>query len=109
VALAGQWGGAHVALRLAATGGTLDYDCAAGSIDTPVIPDRYGRFAAPGFHSPGQGGPVHVDDVPVRIAAHYAGVVAGREMTLSARLANGTTIGPLRLVEGAEPMLTRCL
>ena len=107
-ALAGSFGGNHVALELTSLGGTLSYDCAAGTIG-PIVPDRAGHFAANGLHMPGHGGPVRVDEVPLRKAAHYSGTVSGDRITLAGVLDDGTRLGPFLMVRGAQPMLMRCL
>ena len=59
--LIGQWGGQHVGLMLGPTGGTLDYDCAAGRIG-PVLVARDGSFVASGTHTPATGGPEQVGE-----------------------------------------------
>ncbi|WP_310467896.1 hypothetical protein [Sphingomonas sp.] len=107
--LAGRWGGEHVGLTLDAAGGTLDYDCAAGTIAGPVIAGRDGGFSASGTHSPGHGGPEQVGETHASFPARYEGNVRGDRMTLTVRVDNGTVIGPYSLRRGAEPVLLRCL
>ena len=108
--LGGSWGGNHVALTLTADGGTLDYDCASGSIDGPLRIDASGRFSARGTHSPGQGGPQRQGEEPPLLPADYSGEVSGDSMTLLVRVPSaGIEIGPLTLRRGAEPVLFRCL
>ena len=107
-ALAGSFGGNHVALELTSLGGNLSYDCAAGTIG-PIVPDRAGHFAAKGLHMPGHGGPDRIDEVPSRKAAHYSGTVSGNRITLSGVLDDGTRLGPFSMVRGAQPNIFRCL
>jgi hypothetical protein len=107
--LTGQWGGRHVGLRLNETGGVLDYDCAAGTIDEPVMRRRDGRFEASGTHTPASGGPERVGEVRPTYRAYYTGAVRGQRMTLAARVENGVTLGPFTLVRGADPLIMRCL
>ena len=107
--LTGRWGGEHVGLTLGATGGTLDYDCAAGAIAGPVISGSGGQFTAAGTHSPGHGGPEQVGEVHPSFAARYTGSVRGDVMTLTVKVENGVLIGPYTLRRGAEPVLMRCL
>lgn len=108
-ALSGQWGGQHVGVVLEGGVGRLEYDCASGTIDQPVIPAPDGRFTAAGTHIPGQGGPVRVGQIFTSHRATYAGRVEGEAMTLTATLEDGTVIGPYTLTRGAEPQLVRCL
>ena len=108
--LAGGWGGAHVSLVIDAEGGKLDYDCAAGTIDQPLVLDGQGEFHERGTHTPGTGGPVRQDYVPPSLPAVYEGSVKGDHMTLRVIVpSNGTVIGPLELRKGAAPVLMRCL
>lgn len=110
VPLTGSWGGEHVGLALTEVGGRIEYDCAAGRIEGPLLPDRSGRFAAAGTHTPGQGGPDRIDYVPPSFTARYSGWVTGAAMTLRVEVPqNRTGLGPFTLRHGAPPMLLRCL
>ena len=109
VPLTGEWGGRHVGLRQSETSGVLDYDCAAGTIDGPLIPRRDGAFEAEGRHTPGTGGPERVGEVRPSYRTRYWGSVRGSRMTLRARMENGVLLGPFTLERGAEPILMRCL
>lgn len=107
--LTGAWGGRHVGLTLTETGGTLDYDCAAGRIDGPLIVQADGRFKASGSHTPAMGGPERIGEVRPSYPTDYTGTVRGDRMLLTGRVANGTLLGPFELRRGAEPILLRCL
>jgi hypothetical protein len=106
--LTGDWGGEHVELHLGGAGGTLDYDCAHGTIG-PVVPNAAGRFTAAGSHTPEHGGPVREGEVLPSHAAQYSGTVHGDRMTLEGRTDDGVRLGPFALRRGAQPMLMRCL
>lgn len=108
--LTGSWGGQHVALELAPQGGTLEYDCAAGTIDEPVRPNSSGRFSVHGTHTPGHGGPERVGEEAPVLPADYEGRVSGSRMTLSVRVApSGLELGPFLIERGATPVITHCL
>ena len=109
VPVTGRWGGDHVGLELTPSGGTLDYDCAAGRIDGPVLPRADGTFQAFGIHTPGTGGPERVGVVPPSHSARYDGSLRGDSMTLQVRVETGVLVGPFTLRRGAEPLLMRCL
>jgi hypothetical protein len=105
----GDWGGRHVHLRMTATGGTLEYDCAAGTIDGPLRLDADGAFSAVGTHTPGRGGPeIEGQELPT-FRVRYAGVVRGKRMRLHGRVEDGVVLGPFSLRRGAEPTIFRCL
>lgn len=108
--LTGRWGGEHVGVTLTPGGGRVEYDCASGSIDQPVMPAADGRFAASGTHVPGQGGPAQVGYTPPSHPARYSGRVSGDVMDIEVDVpALGTKLGPYRLRRGAEPTIFRCL
>jgi hypothetical protein len=108
--LVGSWGGQHVGLVIGPSGGTVDYDCAAGRIDGPLSVGRNGRFSGRGSHTPGTGGPERVGEVRPSYPAVYSGSVSGGWMTFRVDVPEpAIVIGPYRLRRGAEPMLMRCL
>jgi hypothetical protein len=104
----GRWGGVHVALTLADSGGTIEYDCGHGGVGAPVRLDRAGRFDVAGVHVREHGGPVRVGEVPDSLPARYAGHVRGDRMTLRV-FVGADTLGPFELRRGAEPQLFKCL
>ncbi len=106
--ITGPWGGAHVALTLTETNGTISYDCAHGGLSAPVVPNGAGRFDVRGVHVREHGGPVRVGEVPDSLPARYVGEVKGSRMTL--RVVVGLdTLGPFELQRGGVPQLFRCL
>ena len=108
--LVDSWGGRGIALTLDAGGGRLEYDCAAGTIDGPLVPDAGGRFAVGGTHTPGLGGPARVDSPPASFSARYTGIVRGREMQLEIAVpARALNLGPFMLRRGEQAVLLRCL
>lgn len=108
--LIGNWGGQHVGLTLDQSGGTIEYDCAAGRITGGVFPGRDGRFVATGTHTPNSGGPERLGEVRRAYPARYSGSVSGEWMALRIDVPDrGLVIGPYRLRRGAQPMLLRCL
>ena len=107
--LTGEWGGTHVGLKLGVASGVLDYDCAAGTIDGPLLPLGDGTFQVEGHHTPGTGGPERQGEEQPSFRARYWGVISGQRMTLQARVENGVLLGPFTLVKGAEPIIFRCL
>lgn len=108
VPVIGQWGGQHIGLTLDASGGRIEYDCAAGTIGA-VVPGPGGAFTAAGTHITGFGGPEREGQVHPTQPAQFSGTVRGDRMTLRGQVANGVVLGPFELRRGAEPMLLRCL
>ena len=105
----GQWGGPHIGLILEGGLGRLEYDCASGTVDTPVIPAADGSFTATGTHRPGQSGPIRVGQIFTSVRATYAGTIEKDHITLGVVLEDGTSLGPFSLDRGVPAQLTRCL
>ena len=104
----GEWGGQHVGLSLTPAGGTLEYDCAAGTMMGPLMMKRDSTFIAEGTHTPGWGGPEIDGQVLPSYRVRYSGSVRGDTMSLQGRVENGVLLGPFTLGRGAEPIITRC-
>ena len=109
VPLSGQWGGPHIGLRIEASGTAIEYDCAAGAIPGPIVPDGGGRFTVEGTHTPEHGGPMREGEVLPTYRAQFTGRVQGDRMTLSGQVENGVLLGPFALRREAEPGNLRCL
>jgi len=105
-----EWGGDHVGLTVSATGGVLEYDCASGTIDHPIVAATNGNFVAQGTHTIGHGGPIMVGEIPDRHPARYEGWTDGEKMTLSVTITDtGQKLGDFTLVRGQSPHVFRCL
>jgi hypothetical protein len=105
-----EWGGEHVGLTVAASGGTLEYDCASGTIDQPIVAATNGEFVAQGTHTRGHGGPSREGEIPDRHPARYTGWTDGNEMRLTVTLTDtGDKLGDFTLVRGQSPRVFRCL
>ena len=109
-ALSGNWGGPHIGVEMTSEGGRVEYDCAHGTIDGPIVLDKSGRFDATGTHSPEHGGPVREGEEDTGRPARYRGKVAGRSLTLTVILTDsGENLGTFKLTRDAAPRLTKCL
>lgn len=106
--LDGAWGGSHAGLTLTSGGGTISYDCAHGTLEAPVRPDREGRFEVIGVHVREHGGPARAGEILESEPARYLGQVTGDRMVLRVLVGSGT-LGPFTLQRGVEPQLFRCL
>lgn len=106
----GPWGGAHVSMQITAAGARLEYDCAEGAIEEPLLPDAEGRFTAVGSHTPGHGGPIREGEILPAYRARYDGHVSGDRMTLTVTLTETRVVlGSFELRRGSSGQLVRCL
>jgi len=107
--LTGGWGGPHAGASFNGGLGDVQFDCAAGTIDTQVFPAQDGTFEVKGTYREGAPGPVRVGQIFRSQKATYSGTVLEDVMTLRVQLEDGSTVGPYTLTMGGQPQLTRCL
>lgn len=108
--MVGEWGGEHISLSVSLSGSTLEYDCAHGTIEGSIEPDRNGDFVVTGVHVREHGGPIQEDEVPDEHPARYQGWTNGTRMTLSVILTDtGLEIGTYHLRLGQQAQLFKCL
>lgn len=106
---AGDWGGEHIGLVVAANGATIEYDCASGTIDKALVATD-GLFSAAGTHTRGHGGPIRDDEIPDKHPARYEGHVDGETMILDVTLTDsGEKLGRYTLVRGRPAQVFKCL
>ena len=106
MALKGTFGGPHICVEMEGGLGTVRFDCAAGTIDQPIISD--GPFTASGTYLPGQTGPVRVGQVFTEKRATYSGVATKTTLSMTVTVEEGEVLGPFDLTLGAPPQLTPC-
>jgi hypothetical protein len=106
----GQWGGDHVSLTVSATGASLEFDCAHGTVEEPPLLDSQGQFNLRGVYVREHGGPVREGEPEDRHPALYFGQLEGSRVALSIRLTDdGMQIGPYAAQLGQQPRLFKCL
>jgi hypothetical protein len=105
----GTWGGEHISLEVTEQGGTVEYDCAHGTIEGRIVPDAEGNFKLGGTHVREHGGPVRKGETEDSHPAIYKGQVKGDTMTLSVNESDtGESVGTFTLKLGREPHVTKC-
>ena len=82
----GPWGGLHIRIDVGARSAAIEYDCASGTINGPLIIDSRGRFAWRGSHNQEHPGPIRADEQGNDRPATYSGFVKGDRMTLTVKL-----------------------
>ena len=105
----GTWGGDHIGIIVSDSSATLEYDCAHGTIDEPLITDDNGEFEVTGIHVMEHGGPIRIDEVPIEYPALYKGKIEENLMTLTVtRSDTGEEIGTFTLTRGETPNIYKC-
>jgi hypothetical protein len=106
----GTWGGQHVSLTATAKGGTLEYDCAHGTVDAAITLDSTSRFDVRGRHYVERPGPRREGDDESGRPARYAGRVDGDKMEITITLTDtGDPIGTFSLEFGKSRRIRKCL
>jgi len=103
----GNWGGQHIRLTVADTGGKVEFDCAHGSLDGPLTLDPDGRFDVKGTLV-GEGGPVMKDETANARPARYRGQTDGQSMSLEVTLESGQSAGSFTLSRNGPAKLVKC-
>ena len=105
----GTWGGRHVSLEVTEAGATVEYDCAHGSINEPLLLDRQGTFSAAGEHVVERGGPQRAGPESGGRPARYTGSVSDKTLTLVVTLVDTKEeVGRFTLKHGETPLIVKC-
>jgi hypothetical protein len=103
-----MWGGEHVELEVTPTGANLDFDCAVGTIDHPLVLPAEGKFRATGTYTRERPGPV-IGNSDQGAPAVYSGTVKAGAMHLEVRLVkNDELVGTYELVRGRSGQVMKC-
>jgi len=103
----GTWGGEHINMKVGAKSATIEYDCASGVIQGPLIIDADGKFNLRGTHRMRRGGPTRADEKPNDHPATYTGSIKGNTMTLNLKIGDSDE-ETFTLEKGKEGELFRC-
>lgn len=103
----GVWGGTHIQIEVGEKSATIEYDCANGSIDGPLVVDSNGKFSWRGTHRMERGGPIRADEKPKEYPATYTGSVNGNTMTLTLKI-SGMDEETFTLEKGKPGDLFKC-
>jgi hypothetical protein len=105
----GIWGGEHIRVEVTDSGADIEFDCAHGSIDQPIVLDSRGTFNVKGKYTPQHGGPIQRDEENNDRLVRYVGLVKDQEMTLTISNDNlKETIGSFTLTHGSEGKVMKC-
>ena len=103
----GVWGGQHIKIEVRAKSAAIEYDCASGEIEGPLVVDANGNFKLHGIHRLERGGPVRADEKAKEIPATYTGSIKGETMTLMLKI-EGADDETFTLEKGKPGELFKC-
>lgn len=105
---AGNWGGLHVAMTVAAQRTDIEFDCGLASIDGAIPVDRDGAFAVNGTFIQERPGPTTLNG-PARRPMRLTGAVKGDTMDARVMLTDqNEDLGSFTLKFGAAARLVKC-
>jgi len=103
----GVWGGQHINIEVGEKSAKIEYDCANGVIDGPLVVDPNGSFNLRGTHRVERGGPVRADGESQGQPATYTGSIKGDTMTLTLKVGDGDAES-FTLEKGKQGKLRKC-
>jgi len=107
---AGTWGAMGVNMEVTDSGARIEYDCAHGTIDQPLLLDADGRLDVKGHHFREHGGPIRQGEESNGEPVRYVGQVTGDTLTLEVKPeGSDTPIGNHQLVRGKMGRIHKCL
>ena len=104
----GVWGGLHINLEVGSNSAKVEYDCAHGAIEGPLVVDGNGKFELRGSFTQERGGPVRADETPEPQPATYTGTIKGNTMTLTLRVSGSDESETFTLERGEAGKLVKC-
>jgi hypothetical protein len=104
----GDWGGPHVRVTVTATGATIAFDCATGTIPKKLALDRDGRFDVPGRYTAEHGGPVRKGETPSTRSVRYRGHIENETLTLDLVAEDGAVLGTYTAERNRPARLMKC-
>ncbi len=108
--LLGSWGGEHALLTLTESGGSMEYDCATGTVAADWAVTSDGQFSATGSFLAGHGGPIGWQEDTTSRPASYRGSIHGSVMQFTVTLTDSAQVlGNYLLRQGSNGSVFKCL
>ena len=105
---AGQWGGQHISMTVAAASAEIEFDCGRATVPGTIETDRDGTFVTNGTFLQDRPGPT-TPNGPAQRPMRLSGTVKGNDMQLSIVLTDSDeNLGSFTLTFGARPRLVKC-
>ena len=105
---AGQWGGPHISMTVAAASTDIEFDCGRATVPGAIETDRNGGFAINGTFLQERPGPT-TPNGPAQRPMRLSGTVKGDEMQVSIVLTdNREEIGSFTLTFNTTARLVKC-
>jgi len=108
VVKAGQWGGQHISMTIAAASTEIEFDCGRATVPGAIETDRDDRFVTTGTFLQDRPGPT-TPDGPAHRPMRLSGTVKGDDMQVSIVLTDSNEdVGNFTLTFGRTARLVKC-
>jgi len=108
VVKAGQWGGQHISMTIAAASTEIEFDCGRATVPGAIETDRDGRFVTTGTFLQDRLGPT-TPNGPAHRPMRLSGTVKGDDMQVSIVLTDSNEdVGNFTLTFGRTARLVKC-
>ncbi len=105
----GTWRSLAAELTVTEQGGSIQFGCAAGTIDAPIVLNARGEFSVDGTYTQLSGvAPPPGSNPPTPQPTVYSGRVSGNTLSLNGRFQNGTNLGSITLVLDGPAHVIQC-
>ena len=105
---AGQWGGPHISMSVAAASTEIEFDCGRATVPGSIEIDRDGNFVATGTFLQDRPGPT-TPAGPAQRPMRLSGTVKGDDMQVSIVLTDSSEdVGSFTLTFDTTPRLVKC-
>ncbi len=102
------WGGDHIQLKLTKAGGTVEFDCATGTLTKPLTVNEKGIFHASGTYTRETPGPTMRDGNPAASATYSGSIVGGTMRLHIVAETNKEVVGDFVLIRGECGRVMKC-
>lgn len=104
----GEWGGDHISMNVGERSAKIEYDCAEGEIQGPLVVDGQGKFELHGTFTMERGGPIRQGESSRPQPASYSGEIKGNTMTLILKISDSEDAETFTLEKGKAGKLVKC-
>ncbi len=106
--LTGTWRSHFAEVTLSAQGGSIQFSCASGAINAPVILNAQGEFSVDGTYTQGSGVAPPPGSEPTPKPVVYSGKVSSNTLTFSYQTQGGSISGPFTVVRDSSDKVIFC-
>ena len=105
----GTWRSLAAELTVTEQGGSIQFGCATGTIDAPIVMNAKGEFSVNGTYTQLSGvAPPPNSPPPTSQPTVYTGRVSGNNLSFTGRFQNGTNTGSITVVRDGPAHVIYC-